>query len=88
MIANQKTIKFPTQGAWALSPVRSKAAEGPWEGAEVTAGRQSGNIWFIFLQEEKCFNLPICFVSTQFAAFFLLGWEMVIWDLKNICVPE
>lgn len=41
-----------------------------------------------FLQEEKCFNLPICFVSTQFAAFFLLGWEMVIWDLKNICVPE
>ena len=36
----------------------------------------------------KYFNWLMCFDSTQFVAFVLLGWEMVIWDLERICVPE
>lgn len=86
--SSQRMVVFPTPWAWALSPEKRNSTAGPWERAEIATGRQSTSIWVIFLQEEKCFNLLICFVSTQFAAFVLLGWEMVIWDLERICVPE
>lgn len=53
--------------------MRSKAAEGPWEGAEVTAGRQSANIWFIFSAGRKMFQLAYLFCFNSVCSLFLAG---------------
>lgn len=78
---------WPCKGLYP-SAWRGETSVRPWEGTEAPEGKQSANICIIFSAGRQYLILFICFVSTQFVAFVLLGWEMVVWDLEHICVPE
>lgn len=90
----KRTRSFQVKEVWYLpckglypSAWRGEIAARPREGTETPAGRQSKYL-VSFSAEGKCFILLICFVSTLFVAFVLLGWEMAICDLEHICVPK
>lgn len=70
--AGQRRIMFLTQRLWAHSPEGRNTVARPWEETKFPAGKQSANIWVIFLQEEM-FELAYLFCFSSVCSLCLAG---------------